>query len=110
MWCLTLPVATYAQGKGNAKDVPALIEALQSADVEKRGNAAFALGKLGAAAKAAVPGLLGLLKDPEHAVHVRPAFLGHFPDQAWCWVQSYSAGSCQFAHLCRPAFENERRR
>lgn len=48
--------------------VEPLIKALQDDSAERRAGAAYALGSIGSGARAALPALLNLLKDPDVAV------------------------------------------
>jgi HEAT repeat protein len=53
--------------------VPALRTALADRAAAVRAQAAFSLGRLGAAAREAIPDLIGLLLDPDETVRVRAA-------------------------------------
>ncbi len=56
--------AADALGRIGATAVPALTQALQGPDVRGRAWAAFALGRIGPPAKAAIPALEALLREP----------------------------------------------
>jgi HEAT repeat protein len=60
--------AADALGRIGAPAVPALMEALQSSDVQVRVKAADVLGRMGPDANDAVPALIRLLDDPDERV------------------------------------------
>jgi hypothetical protein len=60
--------AADALGRIGAPAVPALMEALQSSDVQVRVKAADVLGRMGPDANDAVPELIRLLDDPDERV------------------------------------------
>ncbi len=62
---LFIPVVFFALCGVSAgqEDVPTLIHKLKDRDKEVRFNAAYAVGKIGPAAKEAVPALIAALKD-----------------------------------------------
>ena len=60
--------AADALGRIGAPAVPALMQALQSADVQVRVKAADVLGRMGPDANDAVPELIRLLDDPDERV------------------------------------------
>jgi HEAT repeat protein len=63
----------HAQDKEKAADVDALIMALKDQDGYLRRKALASLGRVGPAAKAAIPAITNLLKDKEFVVGIYAA-------------------------------------